>query len=152
MNNPHLRSTLNGLIHTCKDGEEGFRAAAENMDDEDTQKLLTEYSLGRARFVEELQSAVEALGDSDPEDSGTVTGAVHRGWIDLKAALLDGDPHAILVECERGEGSAVADYETALKGDLAANVREMISRQYAAVLQAHEAVRKLSDAGGPTWA
>ena len=150
--NADLRCSLNHLIQTCKDGQEGFLTAAENVGDLDTKRLFSEYSLQRSKYVGELQAILRDLGDSDPENASSNAGTVHRGWINLKGAILSEDVHAILVECERGESHAVAEYEKTLKAELPANVREMVSRQYAAILACHHQVRTLSDAGGPKWA
>ena len=145
--NSDLRLTLNELIQTCRDGQEGFLTAAENIDDLEVKKWFNEYSLQRAKFAGELQSASHELGDSKPENASSVGGALHRGWINLKAAVEGRNVHGILVECERGEDSAVSDYRKALELDLPANLRETIQRQYTAIKAAHDRVRKLRDAG-----
>src|SRR5947209_11790361 len=98
-------STLNNLIETCKDGEQGYRDSAEGVQRSDLRELFNEYARLRTQFASELQTQVSRLG-GDPEKSGSVAGSMHRGWINLKAALTGKDDHAILAECERGEDSA----------------------------------------------
>jgi uncharacterized protein (TIGR02284 family) len=140
-----IASVLNSLIETCKDGQNGFRDAAENVGNSDLKALFSEYSMQRQQFVTELQSLTASLGES-AEDSGSVAGALHRGWIDLKAALTSREDHAILAECERGEDSAVSEYRDALEhDDLPANIRDVIQRQYVSVQAAHDRVRDLRD-------
>src|SRR5947209_19009541 len=108
-------STLNSLIETLKDGQEGFRQASEAVKDPTLKSLFNEYSLQRAKFAGELQNeVVRSLGDAKPEESSSTAGALHRAWINLKSALTAGDDHAILAECERGEDSAVNEYRKAL--------------------------------------
>ncbi len=139
-------STLNNLIETLKDGQEGFRAASEDVANSGLKSLFSKYSLQRARFAGELQELAHSLGESDPADGGSVAGAVHRGWLNLKAALMSKDEHAVLAECERGEDVAVAAYRKALEqADLPANVRSVIERQAADVKAAHDHVRNLRD-------
>ena len=139
-------STLNNLIETLKDGQAGFRAAAEDITDSRLKKLFSEYSLQRSRFAGELQSLVQSLGESDPANSGSVAGAVHRGWINLKAALMSKDEHAVLAECERGEDVAVAAYRKVLDDpDLPGNVRATVEKQFAEVKTTHDHVRNLRD-------
>ena len=99
-------SILNDLIETLKDGQEGFRAAAEDVKSSDLKTLFSEYSLQRSQFAGELQSLAHSLGEKEPETAGSVSGALHRGWINLKSALTSKDEQAILAECERGEDSA----------------------------------------------
>ena len=140
-------STINDLIETLKDGQEGFRQAAEAVGDSELRSLFNECSLQRARFVGELQSEAVTLGESKPEDSGSVAGALHRSWINLKGAIAKRDDHAILEECERGEDSAVHGYEEALEDkDLTGPSREIISRQYEKVKDVHDRIKHLRDA------
>lgn len=145
-------STLNGLIETCKDGEEGFRKSAEDVTRTDLKSLFNEYSRQRAQFASELQMEVSRIGGS-PEQSGSVSGAVHRGWIDVKSAVSNRDDHAILEEAERGEDSAVKSYRDALGKDLPADLRASILKQSEQIQQAHDRVRSMRDnTGQPTHA
>ncbi len=140
-------STLNSLIETLKDGQEGFRQAAEAVNDSQLKTLLGEYSLQRSKFAGELQSHVVQLGESNPEDSSSTAGALHRAWINLKSAITSRNDHQILAECERGEDSAVAEYKKAMEGDaLTGPARDVVSKQYAEVKQAHDRIRSLRDA------
>ena len=139
-------STINDLIETLKDGQEGFRQAAEGVEDPELKSLFNEFSLQRSRFAGELQSQAVGLGESKPEDSGSAAGAMHRAWINLKSAIAKNDDHAILAECERGEDSAVKEYLEAMEEEnLAEPVREIISRQYAEVQNAHDRIKQLRD-------
>ncbi len=144
--NSEIRSTLNGLIETCKDGQQGFHTASQNIDDPEIKRLLNEYSLQRAKFTGELQSLVQRLGERDPEDSSSLAGAIHRGWMNLKTAIAGKDRYGILAECEVGEDSAVKEYRKALDVELPANVREVVSRQSGEVQAAHDRVKTLRDA------
>src|ERR1051326_6858590 len=101
--NAELRSLLNHLIQTCKDGQEGFLTAAENVHDAGVKQLFNECSLQRSKYAGELQSLAHELGESNPEYASSVSGAMHRGWINVKSAAIHGDARAILRECERGE-------------------------------------------------
>ena len=139
-------STLNTLIETCKDGQNGFQDAAENVERSDLKSLFYECSQQRAQFVGELQSLVRELG-GDPEQSGSLAAAVHRGWINIKSAVTGRDEAAILNECERGEDVAVNTYKTALNSDLPTNVRAVVENQYNTVQATHDRVRNLRDAG-----
>lgn len=137
-------STLNGLIEVCKDGEAGFREAADGVDRADLKTLFGEFSSQRAQFAGELQSLVHTLG-GDPERSGSLTGAMHRGWMNIKAAVTGKDEAAILNECERGEDTAKMAYQEAQGHDLPDYVRETIQNQYQSVLTAHDRIKSLRD-------
>ena len=140
-------SILNDLIETLKDGQEGFKAAAKDVESADLKALFAELSLQRSSFAGELQALVVSLGDPEPETGGSVAGALHRGWIDLKSSVTSRDAHAILAECERGEDSAVAHYRQALDNvDLPGDLRATIQTQATAIKASHDRVRDLRDA------
>jgi uncharacterized protein (TIGR02284 family) len=143
--NNDVISTLNGLIETCKDGQNGFQEAAEGVERSDLKSLFYEFSQQRAQFAGELQSLVQQLG-GDPENSGSMAAALHRGWINIKSAVTGRDESAILSECERGEDSAKNTYKSALEQALPANVMEVVQTQYVAVQSAHDRVKALRDA------
>ena len=80
--NDNAVSVLNSLIETCKDGEKGFKEAAEGLKSAAIRAKFLEYSRERGQMLTELQAEVRRLG-GDPETSGSMSGAVHRGWLDL---------------------------------------------------------------------
>ena len=140
-------STINGLIETLKDGQEGFKQASEAVKDSQLKTLFNEFSLQRSKFAGELQREAISLGESNPENTSSTAGAMHRTWINLKSAITSADDHAILAECERGEDSAVNEYKKAMeKEDLSSTIRDTISRQYTDVKSAHDKIRDLRDA------
>ena len=140
-------STLNTLIETCKEGQEGFRLAAEAIsNDEDLKGFLFSCSLQRSKFAGELQNQAIELGEANPEQHSTAISALHRGWIQLKTVLTGDDNHAILAECERGEDSAVAEYRKAVNSShLPADLMEIVRTQFQEVLATHNSVRGLRD-------
>jgi uncharacterized protein (TIGR02284 family) len=139
-------STLNNLIETLKDGQEGFRQSAEGVDDPQLKSVFNEFSLQRSRFAGELQGEVRNLGEPDPEDSSSVAGSMHRAWINVKSAVMNRDRHAILEEAERGEDSAVSAYKDAMEKDLPAPIKSIVARQATQVKDAHDRIRSLRDA------
>ena len=139
-------STLNSLIETCKEGQEGFRLAAEAVtDDEDLKGFLFSCSLQRSKFAGELSNEVINLGHPNPAQESTVVSALHRGWINLRTPLSGGDNYAILAECERGEDSAVKEYHKAVNSGLSNTLNETVQRQLQEVVATHNSVRGLRD-------
>jgi uncharacterized protein (TIGR02284 family) len=137
--------TLNGLIKISKDGEIGFRTAAEELKRSDLKIIFGEAANRCAESAAELQRKVRALG-GEPDDSGSAIGALHRRWLDLKSAFTGKDDLAILEETERAEDAAKAAYVAALKAALPSDTRSMIDRQYQGVKQNHNRVRELRNA------
>jgi uncharacterized protein (TIGR02284 family) len=138
-------STLNELIETCRDGENGFRTAAESVKDAHVKALFQRFTRQRAEMARELQDEVRKLG-GNPEDSGSVSASLHRGWMNMKSLVTGGSDSAIIAEAERGEDIAKTAYAKALKEDLPAGVRTLIQAQADIVKMAHDEVRALEKA------
>jgi len=136
-------SVLNDLIETCRDGQEGFRNAAEHVKDSHLKQMFMEYSTQRAQFLGQLQNEAQRLGDHDPEKKGCVAGSMHRGWMNLKSSVTGYDDQAIVNECERGEDTAVSSYKDALEKKIPENIRTIIESQYQQVKEVHDRVSQL---------
>lgn len=144
MDNDDIVSTLNDLIETSKDGEEGFRQCADNASDPTLKSFLANRAQSCAAAVLELQQLVRNHGGK-PETSSGIGGALHRRWVDVKSLLTGKDDKAVLEECERGEDYAKSSYQAALKKDLPPEIRSVIDKQYQGVLKNHDAVKSLRD-------
>jgi uncharacterized protein (TIGR02284 family) len=138
-------STLNGLIETLKDGEQGFKTAAEAAQDTQLKSLFFQYSRQRSEMTRELQSEVRRLG-GDPEKAGSMAGAAHRGWINIKSVVTGKDDASIIAEAERGEDSAKKMYEEALNQPLAPQTLALVREQSMKIHDAHDRVRALEKA------
>lgn len=135
-------STLNALIETCNDGAQGFQTAAQGLQDGSVKELFSKYARERGQFAEELRGEVRHLGGT-PEDGGSVSGAMHRGWMNIKSAIAGKSDSAIIAEAERGEDVAVQSYERASQSDLPPQVQATVQRQFTHVTAGHDRVREL---------
>lgn len=140
--NADIISTLNDLIETSRDGEEGFRSSAENVDHPQLRAFFLRRSQEVAGSVLELQELVRSLG-GEPASSTTLSGTLHRRWIDLKTALTTNDTLAVLNEAERGEDVALNAYRKAAEKDLPTHIRFVIVRQLEGAKRNHDEVRQL---------
>ncbi len=144
MNNDQIVNVLNNLIEISRDGAEGFRTCAEDTDD----AALKPYFQNRAQSCEnairELSTEVRRHG-GDPDTGGTVTGTLHRAWVDLKTTIISRNNFAVLEECERGEAAAVLAYENALREELPGNLRALLELQCDGAKRNHDRVRQLRD-------
>src|SRR2546425_11807478 len=62
MNNNEVISILNNLIATCHRGQDGFRNAAESIQNSEFRRLFNIFSQQRTQFITELQAEVHRLG------------------------------------------------------------------------------------------
>ena len=133
------------LVETLKDGEHGFLTAAEKLRGSDRPEwadVLQRFSEQRAGFRQEIIDLGHAY-DDDVGTGGTVTAALHRGWISLKDALTGDDAGSVLGAVVTGENHAVSEYESALEKDLSGGFRDVVTRQHAAVVTARDEVKAL---------
>lgn len=137
-------STLNDLIETCKDGEEGFRTCAEDIANPQFKQAFLNRATDCAAAARELQDLVRARG-GDPETKSSISGTLHRRWIDIKSAIMGKDEESILNECERGEDVALKSYRNALEEELPPDVRMVVERQYQGVVRNHDLVKGMRD-------
>jgi uncharacterized protein (TIGR02284 family) len=144
MDNDKVVSVLNGLIEISRDGAEGFRTCAEDVDDAALKLYFENRAQSCTNAVRELSAEVRRYG-GDPDTGGTATGILHRAWLDLKTAVTSQDNLAVLEECERGEAAAVMAYENALREELTGDVRALLEKQCDGAKRNHDRVRQLRD-------
>lgn len=135
---------LNDLVETCKDGEYGFKACAEQAKRPDLKSLFMQRADDCRGAAQELMEQIRGLG-GEPEEGGTAMGAVERGWVAVRATLSTYDDKAVLEECERGEDNALARYRKAMKKPLPAGVKLIVERQLQGVQRNHDQIKMLRD-------
>ncbi len=144
MDRDDVVETLNDLIENCKDGEYGFRTCAEHAKSANLKSVFTQRATGCRSAAEELQALVVRFGGK-PDTTGTVSGAVHRGWLAVRGAIALDDDQAMLNECERGEDIAINRYRKALEEDLPAEVEQIVRNQYEGARRNHDQIKALRD-------
>jgi uncharacterized protein (TIGR02284 family) len=106
----YVVEALKELIQVARDGQSGYRDGAEHAQDPQLRRFLESVSLARAKFAGDLESYAVRLGKADGNPSGSVKGAIHRGWTGLKADLGGGDD-SILSSMETGDCYAKYCYQ-----------------------------------------
>ena len=146
--NENLARAYTDLVAINHTGAKGYQEAAEGVTNPQLKAELSQLSQQRAQFASALSQQATRLGVST--ESSTVEGAlteaaaaVHRGWINLKSAITGQNDSAILGECETGDATALAAYETALKVDLSADAKTVIEQQHSQILAAKNKVTEL---------
>lgn len=141
-------SLLNVLIETSNDRELAFVKAADEVQHASVNDALLESAGLYSRDARELQDLVVKLGGK-PEGGGSVSGALHRGWVSLKSAVGHRTEHAILADCEKGHDVAQKRFHAVLEEDLPAEINAVVLRLYEAVARDHDRIRALRDQYAP---
>jgi uncharacterized protein (TIGR02284 family) len=143
--NKEMESTLLDVVKTLEDSQKGFADIGEHLKDEQLKRYFLAESLKRANFRAELENELHRAGVADVKESGTIAGALHRTWGDLKAKLGGGD-HTLLETAEQGEDEAKKAYKEALEKELPLPIRQLLAEQQAHVLTSHDYVKSHRDA------
>ena len=95
----------------------------------------------------ELESEVKRLGGT-PEEGTMILGKLHRGWMDIKAAITGSDSESILSSCKYGEQTIIKAYEDAL-GEEVEEVdyeqKAMLNRQLNLLRNDYEKVKTMQE-------
>ena len=124
--------TLNDLIASCRDSEEGFGKAAKGVHDDRLRMHFVAIARQRSDFADELTRCVSNEG-GHPADSGHQSGIQHSGWRELEESIRPKDDPTFLAECQRGEQNTLRHYDHAQTQDLPAPIREVVERQRLAI-------------------
>ena len=135
---------IGDLIEINNDRVAGFEKAIEDINDEniDLKALFEEYAQQSRKNVQELS----ALAGSAPqlEDDNSVSGTLHRAWIDIKSLFGGSDRAGILSEAERGEDAIKKAYKDALASQsLTSDALEVVSSQASGINAAHDKIKAL---------
>jgi uncharacterized protein (TIGR02284 family) len=148
MNNHEVISVLNNLIETCTRGQNGFRNAAESIQNSEFRRLFNIFSQQRAQFITELQSEVHRLGGEASKSDEARTAPDKTIPFRPTATKVGGmrDEATVIAECQLEEETAVNDYQEALKADLPLDVQYVVKRQYMDIKDAFDRIRILQRA------
>ena len=145
--NQAMEKVLLDVISSLYDGQKGFADIGEHLKDDTLKRYFLAESLKRANYRAELENELHRAGMADVKEGGTVSGALHRSWGDLKAKLGGGD-HTLLETAEAGEDVAKKAYKDALEKPLPDPIRRLLTEQAAHIQTSHDYVRNARDASG----
>ena len=136
-------AALNTLISTLIDSVNGYQKAAADTDNTRYAEMFNARAQERQAVITKLQAIVARLG-GNPEDDGTTAGAIHRGWINLKEAVLGRDDEAIVNSVESGEDYLKEKFETVLNHkDLPPEARAAVDEAWQSVKAGHDQMSNL---------
>lgn len=137
---------IEDLIEINNDRVAGFEKVIEDISDEniDLKALFEEYAQQSRKNVQELS----AISGSAPhlETDKSVSGTLHRAWIDVKSLFGGSDRASILSEAERGEDAIKKAYQDALNSnELVLGAHEVLTSQAHGIKAAHDKIKALRD-------
>jgi len=149
MSNPsntlkEVEEALRMVIENLIDGQEGFQKIGDELKDETLKRYFLAESLKRAQFRGDLETVLHQEGVHDIKESGSVSGALHRAWGDLKSKLGGGD-HTLLETAEQGEDAAKEAYADALNREIPFPIRQLLVTQEAHIHASHDYVKAARD-------
>jgi uncharacterized protein (TIGR02284 family) len=135
-------ATLSDAVNHARDGELGFTEAAAHTET----PALKEFFERRARACRdsaaELQQQLSQLG-GQAEESGSVSAAAHRVWLQIRGLFGGAGDDTILAECQRGESEALSHLREALQRNLPDEIHAVMLRQYECTQRNQDMVKTL---------
>jgi uncharacterized protein (TIGR02284 family) len=106
--------TIRHLYQLTQDSCEGYKNAAEAVDNPDYTRLFRERYSERKAILNRLAERLKMI---DPQinlpEKGSTAGSIHQSFMKMRASLQN-DEKAALSELDRGESHLVDEYQKAL--------------------------------------
>ena len=139
---------LNDLIEINNDRIAGFEHAIKGLEESDfgLKTVFEDFTHQSSEYVSQLRNAVSKVG-GEIDNGNSVSGTIHRTWLDVKATFSGHDRKSVLQECERGEDAIKKAYKDALAPDsgLSTEFTSLISEQQQGITAAHDKIKALRD-------
>ncbi|CAM1333668.1 ferritin-like domain-containing protein [Tenacibaculum aestuariivivum] len=123
-----VSSQLNNLLEKNYDAERGYRTAAENVKNNNLTTYFEKKANERKSFGKALKGEIKNFGET-PKQNGSLTGSVHRAWMNTKSFLSSETDEAMLEEALRGEKSALKEYNEVI------NSKEILPKSTTVILE-----------------
>lgn len=138
---------LNDLVQINNDRIVGYERAIEELkpEDADLKSVFLQMIDESRKLKMVLGTEVQQMGE-DIEEGTTNSGKIYRIWMDVKATFTGHDRKTILNNCEFGEDAAQNAYRMALKEELPASIRSLITEQQSQLKISHDKIKAMRDA------
>lgn len=145
---PAVIEHLQALIRLNFDNGYCLRDAAEQISDSALALAFGELSDVRIDQATELRELV-AINAQTPAESGTLAGAAHVAWLNLRSAASGGDAYVVSAEATKAEERLRDRYQQALVATAGSAVNEILLRHFAAVKSACDRLVAMRDQRAP---
>lgn len=132
---------LNNLLEKNYDAEKGYQDAAERIENPTMKDFLQKQAQKRYDFGHEIKTEIKNYGE-EPDKGGSAKGTVHRAWMDLKAAVASSSEEQVMEEVQRGEQSAINEYnEVISETSLPTSVQQILTKQRDQIVEAQQSAK-----------
>jgi uncharacterized protein (TIGR02284 family) len=140
-----IGNKLNELLEKTYDAEKGFKKAAENVDDGHLKRYFERKAQERYDFGHALKTEIKQFGQ-EVDKGDSLTGKAHRSWMDIKSLFSSDEEEAMLEEAQKGEKTAIEDYNDIL-GDqnLPASTETLLKQQRDQIQSGLGKIKSLED-------
>lgn len=136
-----LSSLQQAVLHTLaklnRDAAEGFRQAADHLEDPMLEAWARDATGRRDRNADRLEAGL-ADEDGAPDIDASWTGKLHRWWMDKRHDWSDNPTCVVLDEIQTGEATIREAYEQALPKLEGTSIYPEIDRQMAEMAATRE--------------
>lgn len=141
--NDHAVKVLNSLIETTLDSANGYKDAAEHVDNPQYKTMFAERSSKRMELTRRLQDEVRTFGGK-PEDDQSMVGKMHNKFAEMRGAVAGHSDKGVIDEVERGEDVIKKKYEMAVQDEeLPPEVRAVVTEAYQSVKRDHDDISQI---------
>lgn len=140
-----LGNRLNDLLEKNYDAEKGFKKAAENAEHTGLKSYFSNKAQERYNFGHQLKTELKNFGQ-EPDKGGSVTGAAHRTWMEVKSWFSADDDESMLEEAIRGEKASVDEYNEVLNETaLPESTQQLLKTQRDTIVRGLSNIKRLED-------
>lgn len=137
---------VEGILEKSIDAEKGYETASKNAKVVSLKNYFTEKSRQRGNFINDLKRELSKNNSAEVESNGSITGDLHRAWMEIKSTLSVDNDEAMLEESIRGEKAALKEFEQVLETEyLSLEMRNILSKQYSIIKNDLETIKTLDD-------
>ncbi|QHI36878.1 hypothetical protein IMCC3317_22480 [Kordia antarctica] len=143
-----LGNKLNSLLEKNYDAEKGYKKAAENAKSDGLTRFFERKSAERYNFGHEIKQELSNL-NQEPDKGGSVAGAAHRTWMDVKSWFSSDNDEAMLEAAITGEKAALEEYNEVLSNKtephIPAQMMGVLGKQRMVIQSELETIKRLED-------
>ncbi len=138
-------NVLQSILEKNYDAEKGYTKAMLDAKTPALKGFLQKQAAQRSRFATAIDHKLRQLNET-PKESGSITGTLHRAWIDIKSSVAGNDDEAVLEEVIRGEKASVDEYQEVLnKYTMAPEITQELQSQLGDIQNTLNKVKRLED-------